>query len=65
MVDECDKILESPTMGDLLAQLLSKTPVKKQVMMFSATLNEYKQKDCRKYMNNPVIVQIDEGKLIL
>lgn len=46
-------------MGDMLTQLLSKTPLKKQVMMFSATLNEYKQKDCRKHMNNPVIVQID------
>lgn len=52
-------------MGDLLLQLLSKTPQKKQVMMFSATLNETKQRDCRKHMVNPVVVQIDEGKLIL
>lgn len=52
-------------MGDVLSQLLGKTPIKKQVMMFSATLTEFKQKDCRKFMNNPVVVQIDEGKLVL
>ncbi|MCQ2821009.1 MAG: DEAD/DEAH box helicase [archaeon] len=47
-------------------KIFKKTPVKKQVMMFSATLPGDIRDVCRKFMNNPFEVLVDdENKLTL
>lgn len=38
------------------------TPTQKQVMMYSATLSEIIKPICRKFMQNPVELFLDEGK---
>jgi ATP-dependent RNA helicase UAP56/SUB2 len=40
VVDECDKVLSNPKMRLDVQSVFLKTPKQKQVMMFSATLNE-------------------------
>lgn len=47
-------------------QIFKTTPVKKQVMMFSATLPKEIREVCRKFMNKPHEVLVDnENKLTL
>jgi ATP-dependent RNA helicase UAP56/SUB2 len=47
-------------------QIFKSTPVKKQVMMFSATLPKEVREVCRKFMNKPHEVLVDnENKLTL
>jgi ATP-dependent RNA helicase UAP56/SUB2 len=47
-------------------QIFKATPVKKQVMMFSATLPKEIREVCRKFMNKPHEVLVDnENKLTL
>jgi superfamily II DNA/RNA helicase len=52
-------------MSEIIRQLINRTPFKKQIMMFSATLNQKKQLDYKKWMVNPMTIFVDEGKLIL
>ncbi|XP_049931434.1 ATP-dependent RNA helicase SUB2-like [Nymphaea colorata] len=61
---KCDKVLDSD-MQDIIRQLMNRTPFRKQVMMFSATLSEKRQLDYKKWMVNPKIILVDEGKLVL
>ncbi len=47
-------------------QIFFDTPHQKQVMMFSATMNAETQEICKKFMQNPFEVKIDdESKLTL
>ena len=43
-------------------QIFTATPHKKQVMMFSATMSEDIKPICRKFLQNPFEVSIDEEK---
>jgi superfamily II DNA/RNA helicase len=52
-------------MSEIIRQLMNRTPFKKQVMMFSATLSEKRQFDYKKWMVNPKTILVDEGQLIL
>jgi len=54
VLDECDKMLGRVDMRADVQKIFLKTPVQKQVMMFSATLTEELQAICKKYMYNPI-----------
>jgi len=64
VVDECDKVLgpESTDMRYDVQKIFTKTPHNKQVMMFSATLSDEIRGICKRFMNNPREIIIDEGK---
>lgn len=66
IVDECDKVLESLDMRRDVQEVFRATPFQKQVMMFSATLSQEIRPVCKKYMQNPLEIYVDdEAKLTL
>lgn len=66
VLDECDKCLESLDMRKDVQEIFMCTPRKKQVMMFSATMTKDIRDVCRKFMQNPVEIFVDdETKLTL
>ncbi|KAF7456756.1 DEAD (Asp-Glu-Ala-Asp) box polypeptide DDX39 [Cryptosporidium felis] len=66
VLDECDKCLESLDMRKDVQEIFMSTPRKKQVMMFSATMTKDIRDVCRKFMQNPVEIFVDdETKLTL
>jgi ATP-dependent RNA helicase UAP56/SUB2 len=66
IIDECDKMLKELDMRADVQAIFKATPHKKQVMMFSATLPKEIREVCRKFMNKPFEVLVDnENKLTL
>lgn len=66
ILDECDKMLEQLDMRRDVQEVFRATPHSKQVMMFSATLPKEIRPVCKKFMNNPLEVYVDdETKLTL
>jgi len=66
IIDECDKMLNALDMRADVQAIFKSTPHKKQVMMFSATLPKEIREVCRKFMNKPFEVLVDdENKLTL
>merc|ERR1739848_145777 len=66
VLDECDKCLEKADMRADVQEIFLKTPKKKQVMMFSATLATEVRAVCKKFMQEPHEIFIDdESKLTL
>lgn len=65
ILDECDKMLEPLDMRNDVQQIFMKTPHDKQVMMFSATLSEEMRGVCKKYMQDPMEIYVDDSKLTL
>jgi len=66
ILDECDKMLEQLDMRRDVQDIFKQTPNTKQVMMFSATLSKEVRVTCRKFMNNPLEIFVDdETKLTL
>lgn len=66
ILDECDKMLEDSDMRGDVTQIFVETPHQKQVMMFSATMASEVKEVCRKMLQNPLEVFIDdESKLTL
>ena len=66
VLDECDKILEQPRMRQDVQEIFKNCPKNKQVMMFSATMDEQMKKTCRLFMSNPLEIFVDdEAKLTL
>lgn len=66
VLDECDKCLEKLDMRKDVQEIFMKTPKKKQVMMFSATLAREIRDVCKRFMQSPVEVFVDdETKLTL
>ncbi|KAF8817699.1 hypothetical protein IE077_000021, partial [Cardiosporidium cionae] len=64
--DECDKCLEKLDMRKDVQTIFVATPKKKQVMFFSATMNKEIREVCKRFMQSPVEVFIDdESKLTL
>jgi ATP-dependent RNA helicase UAP56/SUB2 len=61
ILDECDKMLESLDMRRDVQEIFRKTPHKKQVMMFSATLSDDIRPVCKKFMHNPLEIYINDG----
>lgn len=66
VLDECDKMLENIDMRQDVQEIFKATPHDKQVMMFSATLSTVMRPVCKRFMDNPVEVYVDdESKLTL
>jgi len=66
VLDECDKMLETMDMRRDIQDIFRATPPQKQVMMFSATLSQAIRPICKKFMNNPLEIFVDdETKLTL
>ncbi|CAG8497318.1 5698_t:CDS:2 [Acaulospora morrowiae] len=66
VLDECDKMLDQLDMRRDVQAIFRKTPHNKQVMMFSATLSKEIRPICKKFMQNPLEIYVDnETKLTL
>merc|ERR1719431_1569410 len=66
VLDECDKMLAELDMRRDVQEIFRSTPHEKQVMMFSATIHKDVRPVCKKFMQDPMEVYIDdEAKLTL
>jgi len=66
ILDECDKMLETLDMRKDVQEIFRLTPHQKQVMMFSATMSKEVRPICKKFMQDPLEIFIDdESKLTL
>lgn len=66
VIDECDQVIEEIRMRRDVQEIFTATAHDKQVMMFSATLNKEIRPICKKFMQNPMEIYIDdETKLTL
>ncbi|KAF7999568.1 hypothetical protein HF325_006244 [Metschnikowia pulcherrima] len=66
VIDECDKVLEALDMRRDVQDIFRNTPHQKQVMMFSATLSQEIRPVCKKFMQSPLEIYVDdEAKLTL
>merc|ERR1711918_285847 len=66
MGDECDKCLDKLDMRKDVQQIFIETPKKKQVLMFSATMTADTRSLCKKFMQDPHEISVDqESKLTL
>merc|ERR1712121_531147 len=66
VLDECDKMLDQLDMRRDVQEIFRATPHEKQVMMFTATLSKEIRPVCKKFMQDPMEVFIDdEAKLTL
>jgi len=66
VLDECDQMLEQLDMRKDVQEIFKKTPREKQVMFFSATLSQEIRVVCKKFMQDPMEIYVDnESKLTL
>jgi ATP-dependent RNA helicase UAP56/SUB2 len=66
ILDECDKMLGDLDMRRDVQEIFKMTPHEKQVAMFSATLSKELRPVCKKFMQDPMEVYVDdEAKLTL
>lgn len=66
VLDECDKMLTQLDMRSDIQEIFRATPHEKQVMMFSATLSKDIRPVCKKFMQDPMEVYVDDdSKLTL
>merc|ERR1711971_461966 len=66
VLDECDKCLEKLDMRRDIQQIFLETPKKKQVMVYSATMTPDIRGLCKKFMQDPHEISVDEeSKLTL
>jgi ATP-dependent RNA helicase UAP56/SUB2 len=66
VLDECDKMLDQIDMRRDVQEIFRATPTQKQVMMFSATLSQEVRPICKKFMQNPLEIYVDDdAKLTL
>jgi len=62
VLDECDHILDSTSMRKTVQDIFKHTPKDKQVMMFTATLNQTMKDTAKKFMQSPMEILVDESK---
>lgn len=60
--DECDRVLEKLDMRSIVQDIFQGTPREKQVMMFTATLSDEIRSVCKKFMQSPQEVLVDDEK---
>ena len=66
VLDECDKMVEAVDMRRDVQEIFRSCPLDKQVMMFTATLAQETRPLCRKFLQNPLEIYVDdETKLTL
>eukprot|EP01120_Amphizonella_sp_Union-15-10_P014367 TRINITY_DN6939_c0_g1_i2.p1 TRINITY_DN6939_c0_g1~~TRINITY_DN6939_c0_g1_i2.p1 ORF type:complete len:438 (+),score=83.21 TRINITY_DN6939_c0_g1_i2:29-1315(+) len=61
ILDECDSLLEPNDMRKDVQRIFTNTPHDKQVMMFTATLNDEMKGICKKFMHHPLEIYINDG----
>merc|ERR1711977_598109 len=64
VLDECDKMLDQIDMRRDVQEIFRATPTQKQVMMFSATLSQEVRPICKKFMQNPLEIYVDDEKTL-
>jgi superfamily II DNA/RNA helicase len=62
VLDECDKMLDQADMRADVQEIFISTPHEKQVMMFSATLSKDVRPICKKFMQNPMEIYVDDDQ---
>jgi len=62
VLDECDKMLEEIDMRADVQEIFKCTPHDKQVMMFTATLSKELRALCKKFMNDPMEIFVDDDQ---
>uniref|UniRef100_A0A7S1KQW7 RNA helicase n=1 Tax=Percolomonas cosmopolitus TaxID=63605 RepID=A0A7S1KQW7_9EUKA len=65
ILDECDKLLANASMRVTVQQIFQSAPRDKQVMMFSATLDDDVRAIAKKFMHNALDIKVDKEKLSL
>ena len=60
ILDECDNMLEKLDMRRDVQEIFKQTAHQKQVMMFSATLDNSIRAVCKKFMQDPLEVFVDD-----
>jgi len=65
ILDECDQMLAQLDMRRDVQEIFKATPHEKQVMMFSATLADDVREVCKKFMQDPMEIFVDDSKLTL
>jgi ATP-dependent RNA helicase UAP56/SUB2 len=60
VMDECDKLLAELSMRKDVQSVFKATPIEKQVMLFSATLDETTRPICRKFTQDAMEILIDD-----
>merc|ERR1719159_1537257 len=66
ILDECDKCLEKLDMRGDIQKIFVETPKKKQVMMFSATMSSDMRAVCKRFLQDPHEISVEEeSKLTL
>lgn len=61
ILDECDNLLREEDMRDQVQNVFVATPHSKQVMMFTATLDEKMRGICKMFMHDPLEIIINDG----
>ena len=64
VIDEMDQILAFGFLEDVIL-LMNKTPRKKQVCMFSATVSQDVKKLSKQFMLNPIYLTAERGEVVL
>ncbi|KAL3880797.1 hypothetical protein ACJMK2_033008 [Sinanodonta woodiana] len=64
ILDECDKMLMALNMRKDVQEIFRMTPHEKQVMMFSATLSKDIRPICKKFMQDPMEVFVDDDSTL-
>lgn len=62
VLDECDRMLDQLDMRKDVQEIFKSTPHEKQVMMFSATLSKDIRPVCKKFMQEPLELYVDDEK---
>ena len=65
VLDECDKMLEAEDMRRQVMKIFIKTPPQKQCMMYSATIDDKIRPICLKFLQDPMEIRVEDGKLTL
>mmetsp|Transcript_6636 Transcript_6636/g.11571 ORF Transcript_6636/g.11571 Transcript_6636/m.11571 type:complete len:435 (+) Transcript_6636:64-1368(+) len=66
ILDECDRCIDELDLRKDVQQIFIKTPKRKQVMMFSATMGADTRTICKRFMQNPHEISVEsEAKLTL
>jgi len=60
IMDECDRLLDEADMRRDVQNIFKQTPIEKQTMMFSATLDKEIRPVCRKFCQDPMEIFIDD-----
>lgn len=65
VLDECDKMIEAEDMRRQVMKVFVRTPQEKQVMMYSATIDPKIRLLCKKFLQDPLEIHVDDGQLTL